>query len=79
MSRTADQIIQEARALNAEERAYVAEELLRSLEEPERAEIDAAWAEEIERRIDDLDAGRMPTRSADEVMRRVRDRLRNRR
>ena len=79
MTRTADQIIQEARTLTAEERAHVAEELLRSLEEPERAEIDAAWAEEIERRIDELDAGRMPTRPADEVMREMRDRLRNRR
>ena len=79
MTKTVDQIIQEARTLTAEERARVAEELLRSLDDPEQAETDAAWAEEIERRIDELDAGRMPTRAADEVMREMRDRLRNRR
>ena len=47
MSLNVEQILDEAMSLNAQESARVAEELLLSLDEEAREEIDAAWAEEL--------------------------------
>ena len=71
MSAAADEIIGQALSLPPEEGVRVAEELLRSLEGPEQAEIDAAWAEEAERRIDALEAGHMTATPGDEVFARL--------
>jgi len=71
---TANEIRTAALLLPAEEKARLAEELLSSLDESNRAEIDAAWAEEIERRIDELESGNVKTIPADEVFRQLRDR-----
>ncbi len=43
--------------LPADERAEIAELLLRSFDGPEQAEIDAAWARESEERIAAFDRG----------------------
>ena len=51
-------IIEEASALPVEERALVAESLLRTLNAPD-AEMDKLWAEIAKRRLADLCAGRV--------------------
>jgi putative addiction module component (TIGR02574 family) len=67
----------EALALPSEERARIARELLRSLddEEPDDpAAIEQAWTEELARRLDEMDAGTAIT----EDWPTVRDELRAR-
>lgn len=51
MSPTTDAIFTAALSLPADERAVLAEKLLESLEEKDRAEIDKAWVEEAESRL----------------------------
>ncbi len=48
-------------SLPCEDRIYLAEKLLRSLNSPSCAEIDRAWAEESEKRIDELETGKVQT------------------
>ena len=65
------QIGEQARALNAEERAMLAETMLESLHST-NPEIQAAWDEEIASRLLAWDRGEMPSFSADEVFSEAR-------
>ena len=73
---SSQQILREAMALSAEERARLAEELLTSLDSAAQSEIDRAWAEEAERRIDAFEAGKVPAEDVDDVIRDMRNRKR---
>ncbi len=64
MSNTQLKIIEEAIQLTPQERADIADALLKSLDQPD-SEIDKAWAEEAERRINTLDTTK--TLSSEEV------------
>ena len=75
MSRPIEDIATEALALSPEDKARLAEQLLASLEGPDRAEIDHAWAQEAERRIDALDRGEERTSPAEEVLQKIQARL----
>jgi putative addiction module component (TIGR02574 family) len=66
MSTSLAQIEEQARALNAEERAKLAEIMLESLHQP-LAEIEATWAREIEQRVAAFDRGEIPAYPAEEV------------
>ena len=66
MSIEAQQVLENALALPAVERAAIVESLLSSLDQPD-ARIDEVWAEEAERRIAAYEAGRMKAIPADEV------------
>ena len=55
--------------LTPEEKARLAEELLASLDAPDRAAIDAEWGAAAERRVDELDAGKTTAIPADDVFR----------
>jgi len=79
MSSIAEQILERAMTLSPAERVPAAEELLRSVESPQQAEIDTEWEAEIERRIEELDAGKVQTRPAREVIAELRGRLPGRR
>jgi putative addiction module component (TIGR02574 family) len=57
MTARAAHLIHEALQLSPEERADMVAELLASLDEPEDADVEAAWAEEIERRVRRVLAG----------------------
>ena len=59
-------IEEQARALDAEERAKLAESLLESLH-PSYSEIESAWAEEIERRVAAFDRGEIASHAAEDV------------
>ncbi|MBI3181255.1 MAG: addiction module protein [Myxococcales bacterium] len=71
-------VLSEALALPAEERARIAHQLILSLEEEPPADpaaVERAWAEEIRRRIDDLEAGRVRAIPADTAFAQVRGAL----
>jgi putative addiction module component (TIGR02574 family) len=66
MSTATKQILENALALPAIERAVIVESLLTSLDHPD-ASIDELWAEEAEKRLAAFEAGQMEAIPADEV------------
>jgi putative addiction module component (TIGR02574 family) len=75
MSTRADTILGTALSLPRDERAWLAEELIASLNEHRDAEIEAAWAAEIERRIAEVESGQAETVSWEEASARIRAKL----
>jgi len=71
MSRTAAEILEEARQLPPSEREWVAEGLLIDSAE----EIEPEWAAEVERRVAEAEAGNAASCSWDELEARLRSRL----
>jgi putative addiction module component (TIGR02574 family) len=75
MSRSVDELFQEATELSEGERAELAGLLLESLEgEPDEG-VEAAWAEEIERRVRQIDSGEVTTIPWEEVRAKLFARL----
>jgi hypothetical protein len=70
-----DEVLQQALALAAEDRAFVAEALEESLTPGDFAtpEIAAAWADEIERRAEACERGEMPAADWRAAMVRLRE------
>jgi putative addiction module component (TIGR02574 family) len=67
---TTKQLIDEAVSLPVEERAFVVDSLLRSLNQPE-SEIDKKWATEANRRLAELRSGQVWAIPGDEVFAKV--------
>jgi len=65
----------EALRLSPEERAYLARELLASLDAMSEADIERLWVDEAIRRDDEIDKGTSQTYPAEEVLARARARL----
>lgn len=59
-------LLEQARALSAEDRAKLVDSLLESLDSP-LSDIEKAWAEEIEQRIAAFDRGEISAYSAEDV------------
>jgi putative addiction module component (TIGR02574 family) len=57
MSTLVDELSARAKALSAEDRARLAEELLESLQGEADADAEAAWDREIERRVAEIESG----------------------
>jgi putative addiction module component (TIGR02574 family) len=72
MSRTLEEVREEAMELSIEERSWLAEELWESARTPEEREIDAAWEAEAERRVAEVKAGTAVLIPGDEVIRELR-------
>ena len=72
MSRTFEEVRNEALALTPEERGHLAEELLDSVESDEVIEWDDEYAAEIQRRVAEIDAGTADTVDSDEAVANVR-------
>ena len=72
--RLREQVLQDALALAAEDRAYVADQLEQTLETRDFAspEVASAWTREIERRVASFDRGEIPADDADAVLARMR-------
>jgi putative addiction module component (TIGR02574 family) len=64
------QLIDEAVLLPVEERAFVVDSLLRSLNQPE-SEIDKKWAAEANRRLAELRSGKVQSIPGDEFFVKV--------
>lgn len=71
MAATLKELEQQARALEAEERAKLVEALLESLHSP-LSDIEAAWAQEIEARVAAFDRGEMQSYAAEDVFAEAR-------
>jgi len=82
VSNQARQVLDEALRLPIEERADVAAELLRSLDEADAAlspeEVERRWAEEITRRAERAVRGESVGRDADQVLSSLESKLRAR-
>ncbi len=69
-----EEVVNAALALPPEAKARLAEDLLASLDNAHRKEIDAAWAEEAEDRIDAFNRGELKAIPGDQVLRELRER-----
>ena len=72
MSTRADTILDTALSLPPDERAWLASELIASLDEPPDSTAEAAWATEIERRIVEVESGEAETTTWEEARTRIR-------
>lgn len=72
MGEAAERIYSEALDLSEDERASVAEKLLRSLGGDLEADVDEAWLQEARRRLEELQQGDAEARSAESVFQDVR-------
>jgi putative addiction module component (TIGR02574 family) len=75
MSTRADTILDTALALPQNERAWLASELIASLDESKDSDVEAAWASEIERRVAEVESGEAETSSWEEARTRIRQKL----
>jgi putative addiction module component (TIGR02574 family) len=67
MSMTAEKIVSEALALSPQARAFVAEQLIESLDASTDTEISASWREEIRKRCREVDEGTVELGAAADV------------
>jgi putative addiction module component (TIGR02574 family) len=72
MSRTFEEVRDQAMELTTEERGWLAEQLWDSARTAEEREIDEAWDKEVERRVAEIDAGTAKLIPGDEVIRELR-------
>lgn len=71
---TMKEIIEEVASLPAEERAMVADSILRTLNPPD-ADIDRKWAQAAQRRLAELRSGKVKPVPGEKVFARVRKRF----
>ncbi len=76
MPKTPD-LVQEALSLPTEQRALLADTLLKSLNAPD-ADLDRLWAKEARRRLEELRSGKATAVPGDEVFEKIRARFRDR-
>ncbi len=69
-----EQLKTEVLRLDPKDRAYLAREILASLENMDQKEIENLWVDEAVRRDENLDAGIEYAHPADEVIARIRAR-----
>ena len=79
MTMTTDELRNAALTLPMKERAKLAHDLLRSLDEPTDPDVDAAWVKEIERRARELAEGSVEAVDWEVARKRIARRLRERR
>lgn len=72
---TVEQVETEALKLDPQERAKLAEKLLRSLDDMSEQDIERLWAEKAVRRDAEIDSGTASLRDAEDVFRDARARL----
>jgi len=71
---TTKQLLEEALSLPIEERALLADSLLRSLNTPDMA-IDAKWTEEAKRRLQEIRSGEVTPIPGEQVFDEIRKRF----
>jgi putative addiction module component (TIGR02574 family) len=68
------ELLKEVLSLPVEQRALLADTILRSLNAPD-ADLDRIWVEEAKRRLEELRSGRVKAVPGDDVFQRVRARF----
>ena len=76
MSENATQVLQNALALPAQERAELVDKLLASLQAPSDPRLDELWIREAESRLNAYDRGEMEAIPAEEVFDKIDDQRR---
>jgi hypothetical protein len=76
MNALAEKLAEDALTLPDDDRAALADVLLRSLRSPASEEIDRLWAEEAERRVREIEDGTVELLDGHAVMQEARARLR---
>ncbi len=71
--------VAEVMALPEQDRAFLARQLIASLDETVDADAETQWQEVIERRSREMEQGRVDTRSEETVIRDIRSKLHARR
>ncbi len=61
------QVIEEIKALSANERAIIAQVLINSLEEPQDEDVEQAWILETERRLAQFESGEIKAVSWEDI------------
>ncbi|MFA5203375.1 MAG: addiction module protein [Lentisphaeria bacterium] len=67
MNTTAEKVVADALGLPPALRAFVAEKLIESLDEPDSAPLSAKWRQELRRRCAEVDRGAVELRDANAV------------
>ena len=62
-------------SLPSEDRVFLVDKLLESLNSPNSEEFDRLWADEVEHRIDELDSGEVKAIPGEQVFAEIRNRL----
>jgi putative addiction module component (TIGR02574 family) len=75
MSRSAQEILEEARQLPPDEVDWIIESLLIKEKSDSEAEVEAVWDDEIKRRLDEIDSGAVKMIPAEQVHARMLARL----
>ncbi|MGA3069173.1 MAG: addiction module protein [Terracidiphilus sp.] len=75
MSRSAQEILEDARQLPPDEVDWLVESLLIKEQSEQLAEIEAAWDGEIKRRLDEIDSGAVKTVPLEDVLARMDARI----
>jgi putative addiction module component (TIGR02574 family) len=75
MTEATAKLVDQLLSLPCEDRIYLLDRLIESLNAPSREEIDRAWAEEAERRLDELDSGKAKAIPGEQVFANIRKRL----
>ena len=78
MSRSAQEIVEEARQLPPDEVDWIIESLLIKEKSPVEAQIETAWDSEIKRRLDEIDSGAVKMIPLKDVLARMDARLQSR-
>jgi putative addiction module component (TIGR02574 family) len=71
MSRTAAEILEEARQLSPGNQDWLVESLLIKDKDESAEEVEAAWDSEIKRRLDEIDSGAVEMLPLEEVLARM--------
>jgi putative addiction module component (TIGR02574 family) len=77
MSRTAAELLEDARQLPVDQRILLANSLWESVDpgDDETVQIEAAWGEEIKRRLDEIDTGAVDLVPLEDVLARMDARI----
>jgi putative addiction module component (TIGR02574 family) len=71
MTKTAEQLLEQALALEPADRAAIVDELMDTLEPSTNAEYVSRWTQEIQSRIEDHESGKVKAASWDEARTRI--------
>ena len=75
MHKVDEELLQEVLSLPSDQRTFLIEKLLESLNTVQTPEIDALWKDEIERRVSEIESGDVKLINGEEVFQKIRKRL----
>lgn len=71
MNKSAEKILQEALTMSAQDRAFIAERLITSLDTVMDTDVEIAWQQEIQKRLSEVESGEVTCLPWEEVRKRL--------